>query len=1095
MKIFISYSSKQTQIIWQIYDLLKKNHYDVFLDKEKLELGQKFPDQLEEAIKHSDGLIILITPDSVSENSWVHKEIEFAIKHWKNLDNRIIPVIDKNNDVQEILIPESIRFIQRLECDKDLPAAILDAVKQKWPILKIINYENPTPELKSNKARKVVNPYLNLSHYGPENKKLFFGREDFIDKIIKRIVDHKKTLTVITGPSGSGKSSVVLAGIVPSLSDKQKDKWQFTYFRPRIHPFKEIAYALSPLIEKYSNSPIDLADELQRDPKSIEENLKSIRTAISKDQNLMIIIDQFDEIFYSNIEDETCSSFVNCLLLAINSSKKFGKIFFVITLKKSSLDDSIFLKYPEIYKNFSDNESLLPQIKDPELKDIIVKPAVACSFRVSDRLVKKLITEVKEKSTPQSIALLELSLWMIFENWSKKRAEDDYEITIKDYDSMNIKTVITLHASNVLGKLENKEQVIAEKIFSSLLFKNEHTAIMPRIASGSSLRKFWPIVEKLASADFRLIVINSPKQANNKSAPANNESKSANHINDDTTIEVIHEALIRHWEWVPTVVLKNHKSFIEDQDRFEKDARSWAEKGYRSKSLPNGDHYKKIKDFEKENYPLSQLVINFANAKKRRDNKITYVYPLIGFVFLSFGAACLYQDHLKDEAKEMISEGERSFIKTHYLKRSGVQYVNKENFEQASDAFEKSYKLLDDPEALIYWHNSNIKLRGHDTKYFEIIVSAPMEKNPIIAQEILRGVAQAQHEFNPNWEKCEKEPALEACSNPALFISLANDDNESEKAKKIINYVIKDKPEILAVIGHNASNVSNDLIEIYQKNKMLMISPTSFALDFDKIEKNKNGGKNFVYSLAFDVSHLITKLFEKIPIVGDKKILLCYDSNAHDQVRFKNLSHTSQYKNAFSDIDCDFHKPDPIPGILTDQNIRTNGISSLILAPHVNTIHDAINMAMENKNIKPKLKLYASPTLYNQNTLLLGGEAVEDMILPVYWHASSHNNDVNKNFINKANELWRSMNGVTWRTALAYDATQLVINGIKQLGKLGNSVDRDNLQHIISNPNNKMLGITGEIEFDKKNGERLNSSAYLVEVKKEDNTYKFVPLN
>ncbi len=155
-------------------------------------------------------------------------------------------------------------------------------------------------------------------------------------------------------------------------------------------------------------------------------------------------------------------------------------------------------------------------------------------------------------------------------------------------------------------------------------------------------------------------------------------------------------------------------------------------------------------------------------------------------------------------------------------KQAAVKAYASGDYQTAATKFATSLQSdRNDPESLIYWNNAKAALQGNA---FKIGVSVPVGGNLNVAREILRGVAQAQQAINQSG----------GIESKLLQVEIANDNNSPEVAKQIATEFAKDK-NILAVIGHNASEASIAAAPIYQKAGLVMISPTSVAKDLSGI--------------------------------------------------------------------------------------------------------------------------------------------------------------------------------------------------------------------------------------------------------------------
>jgi branched-chain amino acid transport system substrate-binding protein len=363
--------------------------------------------------------------------------------------------------------------------------------------------------------------------------------------------------------------------------------------------------------------------------------------------------------------------------------------------------------------------------------------------------------------------------------------------------------------------------------------------------------------------------------------------------------------------------------------------------------------------------------------------------------------------------------------------------------------------MRDDPEARIYLNNA----LAASTDTVVIAVSVPIVTSGNVAAEMLRGVAQAQQEVNDEG----------GIHGKRLLVKIASDDNKRQIAQRIAKALV-DEEKVLAVIGHNASDVSRQAATVYQ-DRLVMISPTSFALGLEKVKEPKAG--NCIFTCVPNFQSLMPKLTAyMIEAVEKPKVVVCHDSEAYDQKWFKEAISRNK-KIEVADVDCDFSDP----GLNLEKVVSTaikEGANSLFLAPHVSRISEATDLVRLSNG---QLKLFGSPTLYTLDTLKLGQKDIVGLVLPAYWHPTAFAND---NFYLKAKELWGKDIGITWRTAMSYDATQVIIEGLKRIPSTLQS-SRGELQKIISHAEFEIEGATGKVEF-MSSGERPGRETFLLEV-------------
>jgi branched-chain amino acid transport system substrate-binding protein len=236
------------------------------------------------------------------------------------------------------------------------------------------------------------------------------------------------------------------------------------------------------------------------------------------------------------------------------------------------------------------------------------------------------------------------------------------------------------------------------------------------------------------------------------------------------------------------------------------------------------------------------------------------------------------------------SSGERLLIGANASegKQQGIAAYEQQDYAQAAEYFKQSLAQdPNDPETLIYFNNAQVAA----LQPLKIAVVVPIGSNLDVAQEMLRGVAQSQTEFNQQGGK--------------LQVQIINDENNSELAKQIAQTLVKNT-EILAVIGSNASNASLAAAPIYQRGKMVMITPTSTS------EQLSNYG-NYIFRAAPTTDEMANTLAEYVVKTAKREnVAICYDSQAVDNVTFKDAFIPALVAKGGTHINtqCDLSAPD-----------------------------------------------------------------------------------------------------------------------------------------------------------------------------------------
>ena len=435
----------------------------------------------------------------------------------------------------------------------------------------------------------------------------------------------------------------------------------------------------------------------------------------------------------------------------------------------------------------------------------------------------------------------------------------------------------------------------------------------------------------------------------------------------------------------------------------------------------------------------------------------------IGFVIYTqfFGSSSI---------QNRISKGDRLLIPSlgqspaHADRKAGTEAMARKDFAQAEMAFDAARAIeKNDPEVLIYRNNARAMARseGNPDASITLAVSVPISTNPNVAQEILRGVAQAQDEKN----------AQDGIGGKLIQVTIADDSNEANVATRIAT-AFADDPQILGVVGHNASDASLAAAPIYEARKLVMISPSSSA------NRLTNFGA-YIFRTVPGTRFMSDPLAEyAVKTLKSKKVGLCYDAKALDNMSFKDdfVASVVGQGSEIVDVGCDIAAPNFNPAEALSRLAQQNA-DSLLIAPHIDRLDLAIQLAKANQQ---RLPLLSSATLYTSQ-IFEGKGTIENLVLPVLWHPST-----NPTFSQRATAYWNGT--VNWRTATSYDATQALMGAIA----MNSPATRENIQSTLRSGSFSAVGAGGDIRF-LSTGDRSSQSS-LVQIKAKGLTYEFIPI-
>ncbi|MCC3582630.1 AAA family ATPase [Microcoleus sp. PH2017_30_WIL_O_A] len=398
-----------------------------------------------------------------------------------------------------------------------------------------------------------------MSAFTEKDKDLFFGREEFVEQLVEAVKQHP--LVPVIGASGSGKSSVVFAGLIPRL--RAEGTWLIQFFRPQSQPFYGLASALVRLLKpeldeiQQPGRAAELAGEMNQGKLMLSQVVASILER-NPGKRILLVIDQFEELYKPDVKEEDQHNFLDQILNAIKEQHNCN-FTLLLTLRADFIPLALLYQpFGEAWSNAK--HKWLLSMNRQELEAVIEKP-VEGKVKIAAKLTERILNAVEGKAG--NLPLLEFALT---ELWLK---QVDYELTHQVYEEIGgVENALAEHAQKQYDALNQTEQLKAKQIFIQLVYPGQGTEDTRRLATRSEVgTDNWNVVAKLA--DARLVVTGSRTLETTPTADFQ-ESNSAS----EETVEVIHETLITKWnilkDWID-----GDRIFRTWQERLRTNMRQW----------------------------------------------------------------------------------------------------------------------------------------------------------------------------------------------------------------------------------------------------------------------------------------------------------------------------------------------------------------------------------------------------------------------------------------------------------------------------------------------------------------------------------------
>ncbi|MBX3061323.1 MAG: PQQ-binding-like beta-propeller repeat protein, partial [Anaerolineae bacterium] len=416
------------------------------------------------------------------------------------------------------------------------------------------------------------------------------GREALTEQLANRLKEQDSfaRFLAVVGPSGSGKSSVVRAGLLPALRRDilpNSNRWFVVEMIPGPRPLDELEAALT----RIAVNPIDAETlkDLRTDPKAL---LKIVDRCLPIDPKceLLLVIDQFEEVFTLLENEDERLHILNMLLNAVNDPA--SRVRLIVTLRAD------FYDRPLLYPRFGEvmrrrTEVVLPLNSD-ELRRAIVRPAQRVGISVDESLIEAIMEDVGEQ--PGALPLMQYALTELFERRKGRR------LVLEAYRATGgVLGALARRADDLYKSLTPPQQQATQQLFLRLVTLGEGTEDTRRRVQRSELsalgKELDPVLDEFSK--YRLLTFDRDP------------------VSRDQTVEVAHEALIRTWtrlrEWLNT-----SREDLRAQRRLQQAATEWSNSKQDRSFLASGARLTQFEQLSKE----STVILNKEEAEYLKES-------------------------------------------------------------------------------------------------------------------------------------------------------------------------------------------------------------------------------------------------------------------------------------------------------------------------------------------------------------------------------------------------------------------------------------------------------------------------------------------
>src|SRR6266516_1917869 len=560
--VFLSYARKDLSLVERLKDDLRVHGILGWRNHNVLQPGSPDDDEdVHEAIRNASAVILVASPHTRRSRS-VKQELRIA-----EMYQRPVSLFWMQGTQMKEVMPVNWSGLPSFDARQERYAQALQE------LLQLLGGQR-SPSWLSLPARQTTrpldpprNPYKGLRAFGIEDAQDFFGRERLIEELLEQVQQRLTTrqqddaaarLLTVLGPSGSGKSSVVMAGLIPRLKQGALPGSQhWIYLDPMVpgsRPLEALTRFVASLFPERSLKSIceDLDDDSARGLHLL------LATCVKKSNTkVLLLIDQFEELFTQLAMEEERRRFLDLLLAAITEPQ--GLLVVVLTVRADFYDRP--LHYPELGRLIEASHVTVYPMETPDVRAVIEQPARLPDVHLTfeEDLVGDLLFDVQGHLG--ALPLLQFTLDQLFH-----RREGQ---------------LLTMHAYHEIGGVKGALAQHAERTYQSL-----RTLRHQRLAHALFLRLINPGTVEQDATRRRVVlaelVVIDPKETAMLAEVTQTFIRArllaTNTVSGVPTVEVSHEALIGVWtrleDW-----LHEARDDIRLQQAISMDAAEWKRHG------------------------------------------------------------------------------------------------------------------------------------------------------------------------------------------------------------------------------------------------------------------------------------------------------------------------------------------------------------------------------------------------------------------------------------------------------------------------------------------------------------------------------------
>ncbi len=489
---------------------------------------------------------------------------------------------------------------------------------------------------------ETVEPYRGLDAFTPETAEFFFGREDEIQTLVQQVLTH--CFVPLIGASGSGKSSLVRAGLVPRLRELG---WRVLEpIKPGSNPMAELKLALRSVFAEEDITEIHECIDRQ--------NLVTVSTKLPEPQRWLLVVDQFEEVFTLCTDRTLQAAFIQTLTSAMRQVTP--RLTIVTTMRADFVEP--WLAYGALTQAIQSQAVYLGAMTREGLEAAIVQPAKRLNYSVEERLLAEMLKDVETEAN--SLPLLQFALQQLWVQRDKEKRRLTYAV----YNELR----------GVAGALEQKAEAVYQRLEAAgqgdwvrrvllkLVRTGEGTKDTRQRRLKTELLEMGIDFETRRTIDLVIATLVDERLLVSDSL----QGSKADRVNDKDVIDLSHEAIIQLWQRLAEWCAQD-RDLRRLVDRIEDAQRDWLKQGKKRQDFIQGRLLKDARQLLKQQAEMVAGTKDFIRKSlrwRRMQLGATLLLPaiILGIPSEYFWRAYAVRQDYRQIESSMGDQGERAAV-------------------------------------------------------------------------------------------------------------------------------------------------------------------------------------------------------------------------------------------------------------------------------------------------------------------------------------------------------------------------------------------------------------------------------------------------